>query len=38
MTYRNERVNMGLKELDEFEIFRTAKEAVVQAREALDLQ
>ena len=38
MTYRNERVNMGMKELNEFEIFRTAKEAVVQAREALDLQ
>lgn len=36
MTYRNERVNMGMEGMNEFEIFRTAKEEVVRAREALD--
>lgn len=36
MTYRNERVNMGVEGMNEFEIFRTAKEKIVRAREALD--
>lgn len=32
MTYRNERVNMGVEGMNEFEIFRTAKEEVARAR------
>lgn len=37
MKYRNERVNMGVEGMNEFEIFRTAKDEVVRAREALDM-
>lgn len=37
MKYRNERVNMGVEGMNEFEIFRTAKDEVVRARKALDI-
>lgn len=37
MKYRNERVNMGVEGMNEFEIFRTAKDEVIRAREALDM-
>lgn len=36
MIYRKENVHMGLESMNEFEIFRTAKEEIVRAREALD--
>ncbi len=36
MTYRKENVHMGLSSMNEFEIFRTAKEKILQARKALD--
>lgn len=37
MKYRNERVNMGVEGMNEFEIFRTAKDEVARARKALDI-